>query len=76
MNFFTRLTDKNFWKLDFLNLTFFKWLIMIALALVIVIYAPWFVQFVLNTLFLITSFIVFMIIYLIVETIKQLRDKQ
>lgn len=75
MDFFNKFLNKDFWKLDFLNLTFFKILFMVIIALLILIYAPWFVQYVLNFLFLITSFVVFMIIYIIVDIIRQLKGK-
>lgn len=62
-------------KLKFLNLTKLKWFAMILLSLFIVIKFPWLVQFILNTLFLITSFVIFLIIYAIVTMLKDLSEE-
>lgn len=62
-------------KLKFLNLTKLKWFTMFLLSLFIVIKFPWLVQFILNTLFLITSFVIFLIIYAIVTMLKDLSEE-
>ena len=70
------ILSKDFWKLQFLNLTNIKIAIMIIITLLLVIFVPWIVQFILNTLFLFTSFIVFMLIYAIIKIILDFTKKQ
>lgn len=72
---FINIVNNKVKGLKFLNLTALKWTVIISLSLAIVIYCPWLVQFILNTLFLITSFVVFLIIYVIVEMIKEMSDE-
>lgn len=69
------ILSKDFWKLQFLNLTNIKIAIMIIITLLLVIFVPWIVQFILNTLFLFTSFIVFMLIYAIIKIILDFTKK-
>ena len=71
---FETLKDKDFWRLKFLNLTWVKKALIAIVSIAVVVFAPWLVQFVLNTLFLITSFVVFMIIYAIVKMIRELKE--
>ena len=66
--------NKDLLMLKFLNLNRYKWMLMAIIAIILVIFEPWLVQFILNTLFLITSFVVFLIIYAIVKLIKDLSD--
>lgn len=69
------ILNKDFWKLKFLNLTNIKIAVMIIIALLLVIFVPWLVQFILNTLFLFTSFIVFILIYAIIKIIIEFTNK-
>lgn len=72
--FLKKYFNKDLFYLKFLNLTKLKWIAMTIIALAVVIFEPWLVQFILNTLFLITSFVIFLIIYAIVKIIKDLSD--
>lgn len=66
--------SKKYLTWEFLKLPITKtiWTIFILTSLILVIFVPWVVQFILNTLFLITSFVVFFIIYVIVKIILAL----
>jgi hypothetical protein len=71
--------NKNFFKFDFLNKKKLKekkskliTILSIIIGLILVIFAPWFIQFILNFLFLMTSFVVFTIIYFIIKMFKEL----
>ena len=73
-SFFKKLFSKDFWKLKFLNLNKFKWITIVILSVLLAIFFPFIVQTILNIIFLITSFILFMIIYAIVSIIKEITN--
>lgn len=73
-SFFKKLFSKDFWKLKFLNLNKFKWITIVILSVLLAIFCPFIVQTILNIIFLIASFILFMIIYAIVSIIKEITN--
>lgn len=73
-SFFKKLFSKDFWKLKFLNLNKFKWITIVILSVLLAIFFPFIVQTILNIIFLIASFILFMIIYAIVSIIKEITN--
>ena len=72
LNVLKKYFGKDLITLKFLNLNKIKWAFIIIASLSIVIYKPIIIQYILNTLFLITSFIVFLIIYAIIKIIYDL----
>ena len=75
-SFFKKLFSKDFWKLKFLNLNKFKWITIVILSVLLAIFFPFIVQTILNIIFLIASFILFMIIYAIVSIIKEITNSK
>lgn len=75
-SFFKKIFSKDFWKLKFLNLNKFKWIAIVILSVLLAIFFPFIVQTILNIIFLIASFILFMIIYAIVSIIKEITNSK